>query len=79
MGAGIRNKSKTIRAAALFFGLLAVGGIVAAVSMSTNYKISNAVVTAGGGKWNFTLNEIDSEPVKCSRPSAWCSCLLPGV
>jgi hypothetical protein len=39
MGAGIRNKSKTIRAAALFFGLLAAGGIVAAVSMSTNYKI----------------------------------------
>jgi hypothetical protein len=50
MGAGIRNKSKTIRVAALFFGLLAAGGIVAAVSMSTNYKISNAVVTAGGGR-----------------------------
>ena len=50
MSAGIRNKSKTIRAAALFFGLLAAGGIVAAVSMSTNYKISNAVVTSGGGR-----------------------------
>ncbi len=49
MNSGNRDKLRTIRAAILFFSLLAAGGIVAAVSMSPGYRISNAVVTTGGG------------------------------